>query len=77
MYATPVIYPLASIPDKYKTYVLLNPLTAVIETFRFAYLGTGTFSWPALGYSSIFMGLLLLSGITIFNKVERNFMDTV
>jgi lipopolysaccharide transport system permease protein len=77
MYATPVIYPLASIPDQYKTYVLLNPLTAVIETFRYGYLGTGTFSWSALGYSTIFMILLLLSGITIFNRVERSFMDTV
>jgi lipopolysaccharide transport system permease protein len=77
MYATPVIYPLSSIPDQYKTYVLLNPLTAVIETFRYGYLGTGTFSWSALGYSTIFMILLLLSGITIFNRVERSFMDTV
>ncbi len=77
MYATPVIYPLASIPDQYKTYVLLNPLTAVIETFRYGYLGTGTFSWSALGYSTFFMILLLLSGITIFNRVERSFMDTV
>jgi lipopolysaccharide transport system permease protein len=77
MYATPVIYPLGSIPDQYKTYILLNPLSAVIETFRFGYLGTGTFSWSALGYSAIFMVLLLLSGITIFNKVERSFMDTV
>ena len=77
MYATPVIYPLASIPDQYKTYVLMNPLTAVIETFRYGYLGTGTFSWSALVYSTIFMILLLLSGITIFNRVERSFMDTV
>jgi lipopolysaccharide transport system permease protein len=77
MYATPVIYPLASIPDQYKTYVMMNPLSAVIETFRFGYLGTGTFSWTALGYSSVFMLVLLISGITIFNKVERSFMDTV
>jgi lipopolysaccharide transport system permease protein len=77
MYATPVIYPLASIPDQYKTYILMNPLSAVIETFRYAYLGTGTFSWSSLGYSFIFMVVLLLLGITIFNKVERSFMDTV
>ena len=77
MYATPVIYPLASIPEKYKTYVLINPLTSVIETFRFAYLGTGTFSWFSLGYSTIFMVTLLLFGVIIFNKVERSFMDTV
>ena len=77
MYATPVIYPLESIPDQYKTYVLLNPLSAVIETFRFGYLGTGSFSWSALGYSTIFMLVLLCVGIIIFNKVERTFMDTV
>jgi lipopolysaccharide transport system permease protein len=77
MYATPVIYPLASIPDDFKAYVLMNPLTAVIETFRYGYLGTGTFSWSALGYSTLFMLVLLLTGITIFNKVERSFMDTV
>jgi lipopolysaccharide transport system permease protein len=77
MYATPVIYPLASIPEKYKFYVLLNPLTSVIETFRYAYLGTGTFSWFDLGYSAIFMLVLLLLGIMIFNRVERSFMDTV
>lgn len=77
MYATPVIYPLASIPDQYKTYVLMNPLSVVIETFRYGYFGTGTFSWSALGYSTAFMLVLLLTGITIFNKVERSFMDTV
>ena len=77
MYATPVIYPLTSIPDKYKSYVLLNPLSSIIETFRYAYLGTGSFSWSALGYSTIFMIVLLMGGITIFNKVERSFMDTI
>ena len=77
MYATPVIYPLSSIPDQYKTYVMMNPLSAVIETFRYAYLGTGTFYWSALGYSFIFMMVLMLLGIIIFNKVERSFMDTV
>jgi lipopolysaccharide transport system permease protein len=77
MYATPVIYPLSSIPEKYKPYVLANPLSPIIEAFRFGYLGTGTFSWMALGYSAIFMIILLFTGITIFNKVERSFMDTV
>jgi lipopolysaccharide transport system permease protein len=77
MYATPVIYPLASIPEKFKFYVLINPLTSVIETFRYAFLGTGTFSWYDLSYSTMFMLTLLLFGIIIFNKVERSFMDTV
>ena len=77
MYATPVIYPLSSIPDKYKVYVMANPLAGIIETFRYGYLGSGIFSWSALGYSSIIMITLLFVGITIFNKVERSFMDTV
>lgn len=77
MYGTPVIYPLSSIPVMYNEYVLANPLTSIVETFRYAYLGTGTFSWSSLGYSTIFMIVLLIAGITIFNKVERSFMDTV
>jgi lipopolysaccharide transport system permease protein len=77
MYATPIIYPLSSLPEKYKPYVLANPLTAVVETFRYAYLGTGAFSWGALVYSIVFMFTLLVTGILIFNKVEKTFMDTV
>lgn len=77
LYATPVIYPLSSIPDQYKVYVMANPLSGIIETFRFGFLGNGTFSWPSLGYSVLVMIALLLIGITVFNKVERSFMDTV
>ena len=80
MYATPVIYPLSVMEGNYKKYMWLiqaNPLTAVLETFKYGFLGQGTFSWFALGYSLIFSIVVLLLGILIFNKVERSFMDVI
>lgn len=77
MYATPVIYPINSLPEKYKIYVMANPIAPVVETFRYAYLGTGAFSWGSIFYSFGAMIVLLLIGVFIFNKVEKNFMDTV
>lgn len=77
MYATPVIYPLSTIPEKYRTLAVLNPMASIIETFKVGFLGQGTFSWWHLGYTSIFTIVLLLVGILIFNRTERNFMDTV
>ncbi|MCB9283046.1 MAG: ABC transporter permease [Lewinellaceae bacterium] len=77
MYATPVIYPLSEVPERYRLLVALNPMTSVIETFKYGILGQGTFSWGYLGYSFAFMVVLLLLGIVVFNKTERNFMDTV
>jgi len=77
MYATPIIYPLSEIPDKYRIYVLANPLTPIIETFRFALLGAGTVNWLHLLYSLGFAIFVLVIGIVLFNKVEQTFMDTV
>lgn len=77
MYATPVIYPLSSIDAKYRFWMNLNPMTSIIETFKYGFLGQGTFSWISLGYSSVFMLVVLFVGIAIFNKTEKNFMDTV
>lgn len=77
MYATPVIYPLSSISSKYKWLIMANPMSAVIETFRYAFLGTGSFSWAALAYSGGFMLIIMALGTIIFNKVEKSFMDTV
>ncbi len=78
MYATPVIYPLSTITNR-KLYLVmsLNPLTGLIEAFKYGMLGVGQFSWFALGYSFLFMVVLLMLGIVIFNKVQRSFMDTV
>lgn len=80
MYFTPVIYPLSVIEGNYKKYMWLiqaNPLTAVLETFKYGFLGQGSFSWLALGYSFLFTIVILVLGTWIFNKVERSFMDVV
>ncbi len=77
MYATPVIYPLSEVPEKYQMLAALNPLTSVMETFKFGFLGEGTFSWAYLGYSFVFMWVVVLFGIAVFNKTEKTFMDTV
>jgi lipopolysaccharide transport system permease protein len=77
MYATPVIYSVQSIPEKYRYWVMLNPLSPVVETFRYAFLGTGQFSINSLLYSGSFMVVLLMISVVIFNRVERTFMDTV
>lgn len=79
MYATPVIYPLSvmSGSKKYMWLIQANPLTSVMETFKYGFLGQGTFSWFALGYSFLFSVIILLIGIIIFNKVERSFMDVI
>ncbi|WP_245564992.1 ABC transporter permease [Spirosoma panaciterrae] len=77
MYATPVIIPLSAIPAKYKPIMLVNPMTGVIETFKYGFFGAGTFSWPLLSYSIGFTVIVFLIGLAIFNKTEKNFMDTV
>lgn len=77
MYATPIIYPLSSISAKYKLLIMANPMSSVIETFRFAFLGSGSLNWGALAYSMGFMIIILIIGVLIFNKVEKSFMDTV
>jgi len=77
MYATPVIYPLSTAPGKLGSIVKLNPLSGIIETMRFGLLGHGSFSWQLLGYSSGFAFSLLIFGMIIFNRVEKNFVDSV
>jgi lipopolysaccharide transport system permease protein len=62
---------------KYMLLIEANPLTSVMETFKFGFLGQGTFSWFALGYSLLFSIIILLLGIVVFNKVERSFMDVI
>ncbi len=79
MYATPVIYPLSAIPGKYRFFILANPMTPIIETFRYGYgfLGSGTFDPLHLAYSTAFTAIILLIGILLFSRIERTFMDTV
>ncbi len=77
MYATPVIYPSSSIPEQYRMLIMANPLTPIVETFRFAFLGAGTLNIPGLLYSLVLTLILLAAGILLFNRVEATFMDTV
>ena len=76
MYGTPVIYPLANIPHKYRLWIELNPMSAIIETFRSIYLG-GAIPWDLLGVSTAVTLVLLAVGVAVFNRVEKTFMDTV
>jgi lipopolysaccharide transport system permease protein len=84
MYATPIVYPLSQVKGKVKwgfdlyTLMRFNPVTPVLETFKYGALGAGEFiGWGWLAYSFGFMLVLLFLGILIFNKVQKNFMDTV
>lgn len=78
MYATPVIYPLSTITNpKLQLVMQLNPLTGIVEFFKYGMLGVGCHEWWMLGYSFLFMVVLLAVGIVVFNKVQRSFMDTV
>jgi lipopolysaccharide transport system permease protein len=77
MYATPIIYPASSTTGVIKYAIMANPMSSVIETFRYGFLGVGQFSWGALGYSFGVMVVMNIIGIIIFNKVEKTFMDTV
>ena len=78
MYATPVIYPLSTITnDTLRMVMQLNPLTGIVEFFKYGMLGVGNHEWWMLGYSFGFMVVLLAIGIIVFNKVQKSFMDTV
>lgn len=77
MYATPVIYPVSSLPEKYRIWIIANPLTAIVETFRYGFLGAGNFDPAQLAYSATVTVIVLLAGIVIFNRVEKTFMDSV
>ena len=78
MYATPIVYPLSYVtnPTLHKI-MLFNPMTALIETFKYGAYGAGQFSWPALGYSALFAFVLLFIGIAMFNRKQKFFIDTI
>jgi len=77
MYATPVIYPLAAAPAKYRSIIELNPMSGLIETFRYGFLGTGQFYFGAFMYSVAACVVVFLLGLIVFNKVEKSFVDTI
>jgi len=77
MYATPVIYPLSVMSPERQWIAALNPVTSIVETFKYAVLGQGIFNWAHLAYSFGFMCVVLCIGIVLFNRIQRKFMDTV
>jgi lipopolysaccharide transport system permease protein len=78
MYATPVVYPMSTIAnEQLKSWISLNPLAPLVEAFRYATLGAGSFDAYGFGYSVGFMLATLLIGLLMFSKVEQTFMDTV
>lgn len=77
MYASPVIYPVSSVPLRYQWLLQANPITPVIETFRYGFLGSGAFSWSSLALSGLVTLIILLFGVVIFNRTQRHFTDTV
>jgi len=75
MYATPIIYPLSSIPDQYRFWASLNPMASVVETFRYALLGKGSFSPGLLLYATAVAIFILLSGMYLFKRTEKRVVD--
>ncbi|WP_052597836.1 ABC transporter permease [Aureispira sp. CCB-QB1] len=77
LYATPIIYPMSLIKGNLTMLISLNPLAHIVEAFKYSFLGEGSLSFYGLGYSTLFTIIVLIVGILIFNKTERNFVDTV
>ncbi len=77
MYATPVVYPLSQIPEQYRTLYMLNPMASVVETFRMSFLGVGSIEpmHVILGWAVTLT--VLFTGIVLFSRIEKTFMDTV
>ena len=77
MYVTPVIFPVSSVPGPYRWLVNINPLSPVFEGFRLGLLGVGTVTMTQLATSAVVMLAVLLTGLLLFSRAERTFMDTV
>jgi lipopolysaccharide transport system permease protein len=77
MYATPVIYHLSQIPEKWQWIAVLNPMAMPVEAIKLMFLGAGTVMPAYLALSAATTVLMLLSGLLVFNKVEKTFVDAV
>ncbi len=77
MYITPIVYPVSSLSENAKSLIMLNPMAPVVNNFKYAFLGCGQMEWGYWGLSAIITVIVLVIGIVLFNKVEKNFMDTV
>jgi lipopolysaccharide transport system permease protein len=77
MYGSSVVIPLSRVPEHYRWVFLMNPMTSIIETFKYSFLGKGVYEPVYLLYNFISLIVILFIGLFIFNKVEKSFMDTV
>ena len=77
MYLTPVVYPLSEVPDRFKIFILINPMTAVVESYRGAFLGANSITLDSLILSIIITVVVFVLGIIVFSRVEKTFMDTI
>lgn len=77
MYGSSVIFPLSAIPEQYQIYLRFNPFVNIIEAFKYITMGRGEFSWYWLGYSALLLIVTTFVALVLFNKTEKNFMDTV
>jgi len=78
MYATPIAFPLSFLKGKsYAGWIVWNPLSPIVESFRYALFGSGNLDWNGLYYSTVFIIVVVFVGLIIFNRVEKDFMDTV
>jgi lipopolysaccharide transport system permease protein len=77
MYATPIVYPLSQIPERFQKFFSLNPMTAIVETFRYAFFGKSVLTPIDMVISWLITLGILLAGMILFGRVEKIFMDTV
>lgn len=77
MYATPIVYPLSRVPDNWRWFYQLNPMSFIVETFRMVFWGTGWIDPVAMFVSLVETVMLLAVGLGLFSRVEKTFMDTV
>ena len=77
MYITPVVYPISKVPESFRWLMLINPVAPIVETFRYAFLGSGSFHWVYWLISLVVTAIIVFFGLIVFNKVEKNFIDTV
>lgn len=77
MYLTPVVYPMSKVQGRMRAFILINPMSSIIENYKFALLGSGTFEISFWGVSLVTTIVIFIVGVLLFNKVERTFMDTV
>ena len=77
MYLTPVVYPLSEVPEGLRLIILFNPMTAVVEAFRGAFLGVSSLTPAGLALSIALTLIVFVLGAITFGRVEKNFMDTV